>query len=502
MKKYVMALDQGTTSSRCILFDHSGNIVNMAQREFTQIYPKPGWVEHNAMEIWSSQLAVALEAMALVNASFEQIASIGITNQRETTIVWDRKTGEPVYNAIVWQCKRTADYVESVKKDPIADKIRVKTGLLPDAYFSATKIKWILDNVEGVRERAERGELAFGTVDTWLIWNLTKGKVHVTDYTNASRTMLFNIHTLEWDKELCDYFTIPMSMLPEVKKSSTVFGTSEPFVLGGPIPIAGVAGDQQAAMFGQCCFEPGDTKNTYGTGCFLLMNTGKKAILSDKGLLTTIAASVGDEPEYALEGSVFVAGASVQWLRDGLRMVETARQTEEFATLVPDTADCYVVPAFVGMGAPYWDQYARGTVVGVTRGCKKEHFIRATLESIAYQTYDVLKVMEEDSGIKLNSLRVDGGASANNFLMKFQSDILNLKVKRPKCIETTALGAAYLAGLATGFWESTDDIVGNWNLGREFEPSMDEDKRKKLLKGWHVAVKCARVYGEAMNEEE
>ncbi|MCQ2523027.1 MAG: glycerol kinase GlpK [Lachnospiraceae bacterium] len=502
MKKYVMALDQGTTSSRCILFDETGNIVNMAQREFTQIYPNPGWVEHNAMEIWSSQLAVALEAMALVNATYEQIACIGITNQRETTIVWDKNTGEPVYNAVVWQCKRTADYVETIKEDKeMTEKIRMKTGLLPDAYFSATKIKWILDNVEGAKERAQKGDLLFGTVDTWLIWNLTKGKVHATDYTNASRTMLFNITSLEWDKELCEYFGIPLSMLPKVLPSSHVFGNSDAFVLGGEIPIAGVAGDQQAALFGQCCFKPGDAKNTYGTGCFLLMNTGQKAIFSDNGLITTIAASVGEKPEYALEGSVFVAGAGVQWLRDSMRMVESARQTEEFASVVSDTQGAYVVPAFVGLGAPYWDQYARGTVVGATRGCKKEHFIRATLESIAYQTYDVLKAMEEDSKIKLTNLRVDGGASANNFLMKFQSDILDINVKRPKCIETTALGAAYLAGLATGFWASREEIVQNWNLGREFSPSMDEGKRKKLLKGWHVAVKCARYYGELMNEE-
>lgn len=502
MKKYIMALDQGTTSSRCILFDEKGAIVNMAQREFTQIYPKPGWVEHNAMEIWSSQLAVALEAMALVNASYEDIVSIGITNQRETAIVWDRNTGEPIYNAIVWQCKRTADYIEEVKKAGMSETIRKKTGLIPDAYFSATKIKWILDNVEGAREKAEKGELCFGTVDTWLIWNLTKGKVHATDYTNASRTMLFNISTLEWDKELCDYFTIPMSMLPTVNKSSYVFGETDPYVLGGPIPIAGVAGDQQAALFGQCCFKPGDAKNTYGTGCFLLMNTGNKAIFSDNGLITTIAATVGDKPCYALEGSVFVAGASVQWLRDEMRLVETARQSEEFATVVPDTAGVYVVPAFVGMGAPYWDQYARGTVVGITRGCKKEHFIRATLESIAYQTYDVFKTMEADSGINLTSLRVDGGASANNFLMKFQSDVLDLPVKRPKCIETTALGAAYLAGLATGFWKNTDEIVDNWKLGREFEPTMNIEERRSLIKGWHVAVRCAKLYGEAMNEAD
>ncbi|MCR4678472.1 MAG: glycerol kinase GlpK [Lachnospiraceae bacterium] len=496
MDKYLMALDQGTTSSRCILFDRSGNIVNMAQREFTQIYPKPGWVEHNAMEIWSSQLAVALEAMALVHANVDNIEAIGITNQRETTIVWNKNTGEPVYNAIVWQCKRTADYIEKVKAEGMTDKIREKTGLIPDAYFSATKLKWILDNVEGAREAAEKGDLLFGTVDTWLMWNLTKGKVHKTDYTNASRTMLFNINTLEWDKELCDYFGIPMCMLPEVVKSSTFFGKTESFVLGGEIPITGVAGDQQAALFGQCCFEAGDAKNTYGTGCFLLMNTGKKAIFSNNGLVTTIAASESDEPEYALEGSVFVAGAAVQWLRDEMRMVETARQTEEFATVVPDTAGVYLVPAFVGMGAPYWDQYARGTVVGVTRGCKKEHFIRAALESIAYQTTDVLKSMEEDSSIKLNTLKVDGGASANNFLMKFQADMLGLSVERPKCIETTALGAAYLAGLATGYYKNRADIVSNWKLGRRFEPTMDMPTRRKLLKGWDVAVKCAQLYGE------
>lgn len=496
MDKYLMALDQGTTSSRCILFDRSGNIVNMAQREFTQIYPKPGWVEHNAMEIWSSQLAVALEAMALVHAGADSIEAIGITNQRETTIVWNKNTGEPVYNAIVWQCKRTADYIEKVKAEGMTETIRSKTGLIPDAYFSATKLKWILDNVEGAREAAEKGDLLFGTVDTWLMWNLTKGKVHKTDYTNASRTMLFNINTLEWDRELCDYFGIPMCMLPEVVKSSTFFGKTESFVLGGEIPITGVAGDQQAALFGQCCFEAGDAKNTYGTGCFLLMNTGKKAIFSNNGLITTIAASENDTPDYALEGSVFVAGAAVQWLRDEMRMVETARQTEEFATVVPDTAGVYLVPAFVGMGAPYWDQYARGTVVGVTRGCKKEHFIRAALESIAYQTHDVLKSMEEDSSIKLNTLKVDGGASANNFLMKFQADMLGLSVERPKCIETTALGAAYLAGLATGYYKNRADIIDNWKLGRRFEPTMDLPTRKKLLKGWDVAVKCARLYGE------
>lgn len=496
MNEYIMALDQGTTSSRCILFDKSGNIVQMAQKEFTQIYPKPGWVEHNAMEIWTSQLGVAQEAMALSVTLPEQIKAIGITNQRETTIVWNRHTGVPVYNAIVWQCKRTADYIEEIKKTEMSDKIRVKTGLIPDAYFSATKIKWILDNVEGARESAEKGDLLFGTVDTWLIWNLTKGAVHATDYSNASRTMLFNIHDLKWDEELCKFFDIPMSMLPKVQPSSSNFGKSSKYIFGDELDITGVAGDQQAALFGQCCFEAGDAKNTYGTGCFLLMNTGEKAIESQNGLLTTIAAGTEEKPQYALEGSVFVAGAGVQWLRDGMRMVETASQTEEFATIVPDTADVYVVPAFVGLGAPYWDQYARGTVVGITRGCKKEHFIRATLESIAYQTYDVLKVMEEDSGINLNSLRVDGGASANNFLMKFQADILGLFVERPKCIETTALGAAYLAGLKVGYWNSREDIVKNWNLGRRFEPTMGEADKQKRLKGWKKAVRCARFFGE------
>lgn len=502
MGKYIMALDQGTTSSRCILFDHSGNIANMAQREFTQIYPNPGWVEHNAMEIWSSQLSVSLEAMALMNISAEDIDCIGITNQRETTIVWEKDTGKPVFNAIVWQCKRTADYVETIKAIPgMTEKIKSKTGLLPDAYFSATKIKWILDNVEGARERAKKGELLFGTVDTWLIYNLTKGKVHATDYTNASRTMLFNITELKWDEELCEFFDIPLCMLPKVYPSSYEFGTTDEQIFGKPIKICSAAGDQQSALFGQCCTSEGDAKNTYGTGCFLLMNTGKKAIFSDNGLVTTIAASTDDKPDYALEGSVFVAGASVQWLRDAMRIVENASQTEEFASVVPDTQGAYVVPAFVGMGAPYWDQYARGTVVGLTRGCKKEHFIRATLESIAYQTADVLKAMVEDSKIELKSLRVDGGASANNFLMKFQSDILNIDVLRPKCIETTALGAAYLAGLHTGYFESIDDIKKNWQLGRKFEPSMQSDDRKALLKGWHVAVKCARLYGEEMAKD-
>ncbi len=498
MKKYIMALDQGTTSSRCILFDTNGDIVNMAKKEITQFYPDLGYVEHNPLEIWSSQLGVCLEAMALVNADYKDIIAIGITNQRETTIVWDKNTGKPIYYAIVWQCKRTADYVEEIKKTPMANTIKEKTGLLPDAYFSATKIKWILDHVDGAREKAKNGELLFGTVDTWLIWNLTKGKVHATDYTNASRTMLFNIHTLEWDKELCDYFDIPMEMLPEVKSSSGIFGYTEEHVLGGEIPIAGVAGDQQAALFGQCCFNPGEAKNTYGTGCFLLMNTGKEAISSNSGLVTTIAASVNNEIEYALEGSVFVGGASVQWLRDEMKLVDKAYETEEYAESVTDTAGVYLVPAFVGLGAPYWDQYARGTAVGMTRGCKKEHFIRATLESIAYQTHDVLKVMEKDSNITLTSLKVDGGASANNFLMQFQSDILDLSVYRPECIETTALGVAFLAGLATGVYKNKEEIKQNWKLGHSFSPDMSNEKRNKLLKGWSVAVKCAELYGREM----
>lgn len=498
MKKYIMALDQGTTSSRCILFDTNGDIVNMAKKEITQYYPELGYVEHNPLEIWSSQLGVCLEALALENADYNDIIAIGITNQRETTIVWDKNTGKPIYYAIVWQCKRTADYVEEIKKTPMANTIKEKTGLLPDAYFSATKIKWILDHVDGAREKARNGELLFGTVDTWLIWNLTKGKVHATDYTNASRTMLFNIHTLEWDKELCDYFDIPMEMLPEVKSSSGIFGYTDEHVLGGEIPIAGVAGDQQAALFGQCCFEAGDAKNTYGTGCFLLMNTGKQAISSSSGLVTTIAASVKSEIEYALEGSVFVGGASVQWLRDEMKLVSNAYETEAYAESVTDTAGVYIVPAFVGLGAPYWDQYARGTAVGMTRGCKKEHFIRATLESIAYQTHDVLKVMEKDSHIKLTSLKVDGGASANNFLMQFQSDILDLDVYRPECIETTALGVSFLAGLATGVYKSKEEIKQNWKLGHSFSSNMSNDKRNKLLKGWSVAIKCAELYGKEM----
>ena len=496
MKQYVMALDQGTTSSRCILFDKQGNICSMAQREFKQIYPKPGYVEHNPMEIWSSQLGVAIEAMAMVNAKPEDIAGIGITNQRETTIVWDKNTGTPIYNAIVWQCRRTADKIDKLKKDGMESMVREKTGLVPDAYFSATKIVWILENVEGAKEKAEKGELLFGTVDTWLIWNLTKGKVHVTDYTNASRTMIYDIHNLKWDEELLNYFGIPSSMLPTVKPSSCVYGYTDPLVLGGEIPIAGAAGDQQAALFGQCCFEEGDVKNTYGTGCFLLMNTGEKPIASKNGLVTTIAATREGKSNYALEGSVFVAGASIQWLRDGMRMFKEAKQSEEYALSAVDTTGVYVVPAFAGLGAPYWNQYARGSVFGITRGCQKEHFIRATLESIAYQTYDVIKAMEEDAGVKLTNLKVDGGASANNFLMQFQSDILDANVDRPNCIETTALGAAYLAGLATGYFKDEEEIKRNWQLGKTFEANVEDKKRTELLKGWKKAVKCALIWAE------
>lgn len=495
-KKYIMALDQGTTSSRCILFDKKGNVCSMAQREFTQIYPNPGWVEHNPMEILASQMSVAMEAMTMVGAKTDQIAGIGITNQRETTIVWDKNTGEPVYNAIVWQCRRTSDMIDVLAENGFGQKVREKTGLIPDAYFSASKVAWILNNVPGARQKAQAGELLFGTVDTWLIWNLTKGKVHVTDYTNASRTMLYDIYHLCWDKEILDYFRIPESMLPDVKPSSCIYGYTDSSVLGGEIPIAGAAGDQQCALFGQCCFEEGDVKNTYGTGCFMLMNTGNKAIHSQSGLLTTIGASVGDKVEYALEGSVFVAGAAVQWLRDGLRMVRSASQTEEYAAKVEDAADIYVVPAFAGMGAPYWNQHARGTVVGLTRGCSKEHFIRATLESIAYQTNDVLHAMEQDSGIKLTALKVDGGASANDFLMQFQSDILNCEVIRPRCIETTALGAAYLAGLAVGYWTDKQEIKENWTLGKSFYPQMNENVRMKYVKGWKKAVKCALMWAQ------
>lgn len=494
--KYIMALDQGTTSSRCVIYDNKGRICSMQQKEFEQIYPKAGWIEHNPVEIWSSQLAVAMEAMVMAGLSASDIEAIGITNQRETTIVWERATGRPVYNAIVWQCRRTSERIDRLKAEGMSDKIRRITGLIPDAYFSASKTEWILDNVPGAREKAENGELLFGTVDTWLIWNLTKGRVHITDYTNASRTMLYDIHNLCWCRELLEYFNIPESMLPEVKPSSCVYAESDPSILGGAIPIAGAAGDQQAALFGQCCFEPGEAKNTYGTGCFLLMNTGSKAIMSENGLLTTIAAGTDGSVCYALEGSVFVAGAAIQWLRDGMRLIRDAAQSEKYALSVSDSDGVYIVPAFTGLGAPYWDQYARGTVVGLTRGCTKEHFIRATLESINYQVADVLGVMQEESGIYLKALKVDGGASANNFLMQFQADILNTPVHRPDVIETTSLGAAYLAGLATGYWSGKDEILANWKLGRSFEPAMAEDVRNSKIKGWHRAVKCARIWAE------
>ena len=494
MAKYIMALDQGTTSSRCILFDKAGNICSMAQREFEQIYPKPGWVEHNPMEIWSTQYAVMSEAMALVGAKPKDIAGIGITNQRETTIVWDKETGEPVYNAIVWQCRRTAKDINLLVKDGYADVIKAKTGLVPDAYFSATKIAWILSNVAGARKKAEEGRLLFGTVDTWLIWKLTGGAVHVTDYTNASRTMLFDIHNRCWDKELLEKFNIPEVMLPKVKPSSCIYGYTDPSVLAGNVAIAGAAGDQQAALFGQCCFEPGEVKNTYGTGCFLLMNTGDKPMESKHGLITTIAAGSDDQLHYALEGSVFTGGAIVQWLRDEMRLIRSSSQSEDYARMVNDTNGVYIVPAFSGMGAPYWNPYARGCVVGLSRGANKEHFIRASLESIAYQTYDVLKAMESDTGHIVKELKVDGGASANDFLMEFQADILGAKIRRPKCIETTALGAAYLAGLAVGFFKDLNEIRDNWQLASTFESSMAPSDRDNLLAGWRRAVKCAISY--------
>ena len=495
-EKYILALDQGTTSSRGIIFDKDAKIKAVAQKEFDQYYPQPGWVEHNPREIWSSQISVAREAMANLGLDASDIAAIGITNQRETTIVWDRETGEPVYNAIVWQCRRTAPMIDKLVAAGRTDMIVEKTGLVPDAYFSASKIAWILDNVDGAREKAEKGRLVFGTVDTWLIWNLTGGLVHVTDYTNAARTMLFNIHTLQWDKDLLKLFNIPKSMLPEVKASSAQYGYTSERVMGGWIPISGAAGDQQAALFGQCCFDKGDVKNTYGTGSFILMNTGSEPVASSNGLLTTMAACTSDKPEYALEGSVFVAGAAVQWLRDSMRMVKNAAQTEEYADRVKDSAGVYVVPAFTGMGAPYWDQYARGTVFGITRGCAKEHFIRATLESIAYQSYDVMKAMEEDLGAPLQGLKVDGGASANNFLVKFQADLIGTRVIRPKCIETTAMGAAFLAGLAVGYYKNKDEIRNKWELGRAFEPAEDRSKAEELLKGWHKAVKYAIAWSK------
>lgn len=488
MGKYVMALDQGTTSSRCILFDKKGQIVITTQKEFTQIFPKSGWVEHDPNEIWSSQFSVLTEAMAKMGIEPEEIDSIGITNQRETTIVWDRRNGEPIYNAIVWQCRRTAHMIDELKKDGYEQMFKEKTGLIMDAYFSATKIKWILDHVDGAKEEAQKGNLMFGTVDTWLMYKLTKGKVFATDFTNASRTMLYNIHTLKWDEDILNILQIPNSMLPEVKSSSGIFGYADMGLLGANIPIAGVAGDQQAALFGQCCFEPGEAKNTYGTGCFLLMNTGEKAVESKHGLLTTIAVGIDDKVEYALEGSVFVAGAAIQWLRDELKLIQSAAETERLALSVPDSNGVFVVPAFTGLGAPYWDQYARGAVFGLSRGTKKEHFVRATLESLAYQTYDVIKAMEEDSGITLETLKVDGGASANNFIIQFQADLLGTWVDRPEVIETTALGAAYLAGLSTGFYKDKEEIKGNWSISKTFEPNMDDSTKTKLLSGWKKAI--------------
>ena len=493
-KKYVMALDQGTTSSRCILFDKQGNICSMAQKEFSQIYPKPGWVEHDPMEIWSSQLSVATEAISKIGAIGENIVALGITNQRETTIVWNRETGEPVYNAIVWQCRRTAEKIQQLVDDGLADYVQKTTGLIPDAYFSASKLAWILDNVEGAREDAEAGNLLFGTIDTWLIWNLTKGEVHVTDYTNASRTMMFDIHNLCWDEKLLQYFNIPRQMLPEVKSSSCIYGYTDRSVLSGNIPISGAAGDQQAALFGQCCFSAGEVKNTYGTGCFLLMNTGDKAVTSKNGLLTTIAASMENKIQYALEGSIFIAGAGIQWLRDEMELIKDAEQSEKYASSVEDTAGVYLVPAFTGLGAPYWNPNARGTIVGLTRGCQKEHFVRAVLESMAYQTSDILKIMEQESGVNIVGLKVDGGAAKNDFLMQFQSDILNVDVLRPQCVETTALGAAYLAGLAVGYWKDQEDIKKNWNLSNTFNSEMDEQKRAQLLAGWKRAMHCALAW--------
>lgn len=497
MAKYVMALDAGTTSNRCILFNQKGEVCSVAQRAFTQYFPKPGWVEHDADEIWASQLGVAVEALNKISAKAEDIAAIGITNQRETAIVWDKNTGEPIYNAIVWQCRRTSAYCDSLKEKGLTDKFREKTGLVIDAYFSGTKIKWILDNVEGARERAEKGELLFGTVDTWLIWKLTKGKVHVTDYSNASRTMLFNIKDLCWDEEILKELNIPRCMLPEVKPSSCVYGTTDYF--GGEVKIAGAAGDQQAALFGQTCFNAGEAKNTYGTGCFLLMNTGEKPVFSKNGLVTTIAWGIDGKVNYALEGSIFVAGAAIQWLRDEMRLIDSSIDSEYMASKVSDTNGCYVVPAFTGLGAPHWDQYARGTIVGITRGVNKSHIIRATLESLAYQTHDVITAMKADSNIDLRALKVDGGASANNLLMQIQSDIIAAPVLRPKCVETTAMGAAYLAGLAVGYWSSKEDVIQNWAIDRVFEPSISEDDRAKRIKGWNKALTYA--HGWAKDEE-
>ena len=499
MAKYVMALDAGTTSNRCILFNERGEMCSVAQKEFTQFFPKPGWVEHDAEEIWSTQLEVAQEAMKNLNATAADIAAIGITNQRETTIVWDRHTGEPIHRAIVWQCRRTAEYCDSLKDKGLVDTVRAKTGLVIDAYFSGTKLRWLLENVPGARERAEKGELLFGTVETWLIWKLTHGRVHITDYSNAARTMLFNINTLEWDEDILKELDIPRAMLPQAKPSSCLYGEADPQFFGGPIPIAGAAGDQQAALFGQTCFTPGEAKNTYGTGCFLLMNTGEKPVFSGNGLVTTIAWGLDGKVTYALEGSIFVAGASIQWLRDEMRMIDSSPDSEYMARKVKNTNGCYVVPAFTGLGAPHWDQYARGAIVGITRGVNKYHIIRATLESMAYQVNDVLQAMRADSGIDLSALKVDGGASANNLLMQMQADISGAPVNRPMCVETTAMGAAYLAGLAVGYWSGREDVIKNWAIDRTFEPAISEGERARRCKGWSRAVK--RAYGWAKEED-
>ena len=498
MAKYVMALDAGTTSNRCILFNEKGEMCSVAQKEFTQYFPKPGWVEHDANEIWSTQLGVAVEAMQKIGAVADDIAAIGITNQRETANVWDKETGEPVYHAIVWQCRRTSEYCDSLKEQGLTQMFRKKTGLVIDAYFSATKVKWILDHVEGARERAEAGKLLFGTVETWLIWKLTKGAAHVTDYSNASRTMLFNINELKWDTEILRELNIPECMLPQPKPSSCIYAQADPSFFGGPIPIGGAAGDQQAALFGQTCFTAGEAKNTYGTGCFLLLNTGEKPVFSQNGLVTTIAWGLDGKVSYALEGSIFVAGAAVQWLRDEMRLVDTSPDTEYMASKVTDTNGCYVVPAFTGLGAPYWDQYARGTIVGITRGVNKYHIIRATLESIAYQVNDVITAMQADSAITLRTLKVDGGASANNFLMQFQADVIHAPVHRPVCVETTAMGAAYLAGLAVGYWSDKEEVIKNWQPDRVFQPQMQEADRLACLQGWTRAVRYS--YGWAKED--
>ena len=496
MTKYVMALDQGTTSSRCIIYDKKGNMMSVAQKEFTQIYPKDGWVEHDAMEIWSTQMGVAQEALLQIGCTYKDIEAIGITNQRETTIVWDKDTGLPICNAIVWQCRRTAKYCDRLLSSGYGEMIHRKTGLLIDAYFSGTKLKWILDNVVGAREKAEEGKLLFGTVETWLIWKMTGGKVHVTDYSNASRTMMFNINTLTWDEDILKLLEIPASMLPVPVPSSCVYGETDPTIFGGPIKIGGAAGDQQAALFGQTCFDVGDGKSTYGTGSFLLVNTGEKPVFSKNGLVTTIAWGLDGKVNYALEGSVFVCGAAIQWLRDEINILEKSSDSEAMAMAVEDSCGLIVVPAFVGLGAPYWDPYARGAVMGITRGANKNHLVRATLESLAYQTRDLIDAMTDDLGTRITSLKVDGGACSNNFLMQFQSDILNCTVKRPVCVETTSLGAAYLAGLAVGYWENKEDVVHNWQTDRIFEPSMEDEKREELLKGWKKAVSRVRDWAK------